>query len=93
MRSRGTPLEVSLSKDPSLYLPGVDSHLEGDRSEVTSQACSWVPWEAEEPGKETEKQAPFPSLGLWRGELLPAGPTALLSPAKNFLTLLVLAPR
>lgn len=47
--------------------------MEGDGSRVTSMACSWIPREAEEPGKETKKVPPLPlprPLGL--GEQLPA---------------------
>lgn len=48
--------------------------MERDGSRVTSMACSWIPREAEEPGKETEKVAPL-SLPLLRplglGEQLP----------------------
>lgn len=34
--------------------------MEGDGSRVTFLACSWVPREDEEPGKETEKVGPPP---------------------------------
>lgn len=36
--------------------------MEGDGSRVTFLACSWVPREDEEPGKETEKVGPPPPL-------------------------------
>ena len=35
--------------------------MEGEGSRVTSPACSWIPREAEEPGKETEPAAPLPT--------------------------------
>lgn len=47
--------------------------MEGEGSRVTSLACSWIPREAEEPGKEAEQAAPLPTprgLGDWESSFL-----------------------
>lgn len=44
---------------------GPELGSQGAGSRVTSLACSWVPREAEEPGKETEKSLPSPSPEAW----------------------------
>lgn len=47
--------------------------MEGDGSRVTFLACSYIPREAEEPGKETEKVTPLslpPGLWDWKSSFL-----------------------
>lgn len=56
---------IPLSQCPSALCgirpsSGWGGPLEGDGSRATSPACSWVPREAEEPGKEMRKSLPFP---------------------------------
>lgn len=71
----GLPLTqcCSVPEQGSESLLAQGGHAEGAGSGVTSQACSWIPREAEEPGKETEKAAPFPlpQRPLRLGEWLP----------------------
>lgn len=65
--------------------------MEGEGSRVTSLACSWIPREAEEPGKEAEQAAPLPTprgLGDWESSFLHR-PAPQSPGAGDALTLLV----
>lgn len=56
----------------SPWLGSEGGWVEGEGSRVTSLACSCIPREAEEPGKETEHRPPPSLRPLGLGERLPA---------------------